>query len=246
MADTSIPELTGVETLKTVNGVALMRGYDQDGWRWSFHPEDRDNPASWYASTTGILQPIVHHQLKRWMVDTPGEEQKKILEETGQRGTEIHKQVALDLQELESNPPPEWLELKEEHNIVAEATEVTVYSPTLGYAGTMDFVGRYDDTRGIVDVKSGYYSIKAGWQLAGYQGAHKELTGEALGMAVATLRPPPKLWKYEHIDWCWLEFLCCLHIWRGLYHSKLKRMGWQWLYTPILKPVDFIPQEEGG
>ena len=229
-------ELTGIEPLVTPNGVALSRGTDDDGWRWSFHPEDYLTPANYYASVTGILDCIVHRKLREWWANQSPADIKAKSGKALDRGVRIHDALA------QGKKPRD---LKDRLGEI-EVAELSIYSTVYGFAGTLDVIRPIDGERTITDYKSGAnYGIKTGWQLGAYRMAYGELMGEYLNMAGIHIPPPKpdgregiqKIFKYEHVDACWLAFLTAFYSWRMLYWTKLARMEWKWLHTPLLVPA---------
>lgn len=220
-------QLTGIEELRTPNGMALMRGYDSNGWRWSFHPAHQDNPAEWYASTTGILDIFTPRELKEWWQNSTPEEIKKKSGAALKRGTDMHRAIA------EGKTPKSVKD-----RLVVEHSEISVYSPTYGVAGTIDHVGTLDDIPFILDYKSGRsYGIKTGYQLAAYRNLWHELMGEWRGMAGVHIPPggePQRLFTYQYFDFCWLAFLCSFQLWKSMYFRRLEKMGWRWLKDEVV------------
>ena len=231
-----------LEDRTAVNGQSLLRFKDTNGWRWNALPKDLDHPERWMASVTNILSVVTHERLVQYMVNTPGKKQKAVLEKTAKIGTEIHEKVQKDLMGTQvTGLPDAWKDIQNQYGISAIAVEVPVYSWDYGYAGTIDVIGQLGSEPFIFDFKTGKtYGIKTGWQLAAYRNAYLEKTGEYdIGMAGVHLPregAEGKLFRYEHIDFCWISFLATFHIWKALYYRRLESMGWKWLNEWVVVP----------
>ncbi len=197
-------------------------------------------PNEWYISVTTALQSAQPPKLLKWMKETNGKKQEQVLQQRSEEGTSFHDLVEADLRGQNVTATDEqrrgfdaWLALKSEHNISGEETEVSVYSDLWGYAGTFDIIGQVDGERCIMDIKTGYLSEKAGWQLAAYRYALMSLGEPNLGMIGIQLRADgrSKLVRYTHYDWCFSRFLDCLGAWRGFNFYKLNNINWRWLHT---------------
>ncbi len=218
--------------------MSLQRTTDENGFRWYAYPNSPSN--LWYISVTTVLGCVLHQRVQAWMRRTDGAKQEAILAQRSDEGTSFHDLVEADLRGATINVLPEqqtafnkWLELKAAHNITAEETEVSVASDKYGYAGTFDIIGQVDGKRCLMDIKTGWMSEKAGWQLAAYRNALIEKIGKSdLGMVGIQLRSDGRtnLFTYSHYDWCFNRFLDSLGAFRGLYFRKLNQANWKWLH----------------
>ena len=223
--------------------------------RWYYLPEDKDTPANWLASVTNILEVAQHKHLATYLKNTPKKVRTSKLEESASLGTKIHDLVEHDLDNV-TIPPEElsyklgeqvidltdflqrWRKLKEENQIKATVMELPVVSKVMGFAGTMDLMGTYAGHPTIFDIKSGRYSVKAGWQMAAYRYACTEMLhgkGDAhvapgfgmVGLSLAWNRPVQTL-QYSHLDYCWSAFLSTFNAWKAMYANELNKMGWRY------------------
>lgn len=217
----------------------LFRFDDADGWRWYAQSKEHFDKGDCYISVTRVLETVVHDKLKGWWQNNSKNAIAKKTTETADLGTRIHELIRLDLcgekyevSEDVKDAFNQWLRLKAEHNISAYSTEMFVHSDLHGFAGACDIQGYFDGNKCVMDVKTGSYSIKAGWQLAAYRQAIFENTGELIGMVGLHIKRDGSIgqpYKYEHYDFCLQAFLSTLFCFRALYFSKLKKMNWRFL-----------------
>ncbi len=234
--------------------LCLERVEDEDGWRF-YRPIGDEDRSRWYISVTEVLKPILAQRLQQWIKTTSAKKQDAILNEASDVGTELHSLVESDLLGKTPTVKPQyegffekWKTLRQEHGINAEKHEAYVCSDRYGYAGTFDILGMFNGKRAIMDVKTGFYGVKTGWQLAAYRNAYKELTGEDVGLVGLSIRKDgsgAQAFEYEHLDFCWVTFLAALQVFRALYWTKLSKMQWHWLETPYveekIRVEDFTP-----
>jgi hypothetical protein len=216
--------------------MSLTRHSDKDGWRWYQEDGKPDK-----ISVTTILDVAVPQRLKQYFMKNSKASQEKKLKEAGDIGTAIHAAVEADLNgdevTLTDKTEPafnEWLKLKKEHNISAVSTELMVSSDKYGFAGTADIIGWFDGKLCVMDIKTGYYSIKTGWQLGLYRLAHMETDTmkNELGLVGLSIKKDGSVGKplvYEHIDYVTRAGLHCLEVFKALYFSKLNKMDWKYL-----------------
>lgn len=220
-----------------------MRRIDTDLGR--FYKDDDGNQ---YVGVTTVLEVAVSKTLKKYFTNNSAASQEKRLKETGATGTRLHEimqadlmgEVVAGLNEAELKCFEQWLKLKKEEGIVAATSdiEVQVVSKLFGFAGTIDMIGMHKGRRCIMDIKTGSYSVKAGWQMAMYRLAFKEQYGELLpvvGLSIHRDGKPAKSFEYQHYEFTERMGLCCLEIFKGLYFTKLKEMGWDYLTENSLK-----------
>jgi len=221
--------------------VSLERVSDED-FRW--YKLGDDPPEKWFISVTEVLQVAVDKRLQSYMQRTSAAQQERTKETTTNIGSELHDLIEKDAYGQPNEDPPrdplkaafdQWLKLKTEHKIHADAVEFGVFSRKHGYAGTADMLGTCDGKRCLLDVKTGYLSVKSGWQLAGYKNAMLEMEGpqdlDIVAIQVKRDGSGAQIYNYSHYDWCLQCFLSCLQIWRGLYFYQLQKKGWCWLKT---------------
>lgn len=223
----------------------LERFFDDDDMRHYALSEEDFFSGKFWVGVSAILDVATHAKLKNWFKNNSAAYIKSHSENTANIGTEIHNLIEADLKGETINVPDEmadamdhWYRVKSEHGIVATATEQGVYSNKYGYAGTFDILGEYDGKLSVMDIKTGSYSIKTGWQLAAYKYALEE-QGEYsdLGMVGINIHRNGKIGKpytYERYEECYVAFLSCLNVFRMMYWNKLKDMQWHFLTKPLL------------
>lgn len=223
----------------------LFRFNDSDDWRWYAESREAFNRGDCFISVTKVLDVVVHEKLKNWWIQNSKNAVKKRSTETADLGTAIHEVITLDLKgelkrpELlhESLKPAfeQWLRLKEKHGITSYKNEAFVFSE-MGYAGAADIQGLFDGERAVMDIKTGSYSIKAGWQLGAYRNAIHEMTGEWIGAVGLHIKRDGTIgtpYKYVHHDYCFKAFESALFCFTALYFNKLKRMNWKYLNQTV-------------
>lgn len=201
------------------------------------------NKETYFPSVTSILDVATPKSLKTWMKNKSAAFQEKTLERTANIGTKIHEAIELDLKGLVPEITPdiepafnEWIKLKLLHDIKAEFTEIPVYSLKYGYAGTIDILGTYDSQPCIMDIKTGFVGVKAGWQMAAYLLACLELQmvkPQGLGMVAISVHRDGKVgqpFKYQHIDWCLDSFAAAFKIYKSFNFTQLHKDNWEYLH----------------
>lgn len=206
----------------------INRFSDDDGWR--IYEKDGEK----FLSVTLILSCVVHEKLKNWFIKNSQNAVKKRSSSTAEIGTNIHTMVETDGKdcppELEGHLK-EWTRLKQLHNIKPIFNEKLVTHP-LGFAGQVDLYADTEFGKTVIDIKSGRVTTQAGWQMAAYRLALLASGYPVDAMAVISIPrdgKPAKLFKYEHIDFCTQRFLSAFECFKGLYWSKLDKIGFkQW------------------
>jgi len=235
----------GVELVKQYSQ-EISREEDVDGWRWYKGPDGRK-----YASVTNILSCIQHSRLQNWWKKHGPKAIEKKTKRARDLGSADHDALETYIRRGEVTQGHEdfiqaWSGFALEEGIIPIHSELMVFSPTLGVAGTIDIVGTIKGKPSIMDLKTGrFFGVKAGWQIAAYKYLFEELTAQAgFGMAgihsrrvdsPAITNPQEKfdikLFQYVHMEFCLRRFLCVFEAWKGLYFSKLKQMEWPWLHS---------------
>lgn len=230
------------ESVKDVK--RIERGEDSRGWRWY------EVDGIKLISVTQVLDVIQHFQLTNYFKNNSANKIQKTKDSTGQFGSTLHKMVEMDLQDKKitiEEPALQrgfenWSKVKEENHITATHTETMVYSLKYGFAGQLDYIGTFQfkkkanlhRTHAVQDLKTGNYSIKTGWQLAGYRRAAIEmgLADESIGMVGIGVHrdgSPGQPFEYEHLDFCERQFLYALQNFKGLYFNELAKLQWPYL-----------------
>lgn len=234
----------------------MFSNYDApNGWRWyvdaqsSEQAEEMIAAGEGFLSVTTILDIWEPKQLKDWRSKTSAGKIAKTMSSAANTGTLIHDiiQKSFDTP-LDWSSVPEtvrkaienWQSLKSEKLISASYVETPVVSNKYGFAGRVDFVGTVEGERGVADIKTGYYSTKAGHQIAAYKYALEESGKEKdLGMYCFHVHRDgirkAASFKYEHHEECWLAFLSALNLFRMAYYNELKKLNWRYLNVNPLK-----------
>lgn len=210
---------------------------DENGFRWYGMPGP-ETP----ISVTTILDPIIPKSLSNWHKKTSENKIAKVTSAAADFGTLGHELF----EKILTNQPFEVPETHKVHILnfqkwIAEndvkpiSCEQTLISRKHGFAGTADFIGQVNGKTVIVDWKtSRSYSIKNGWQLAGYRMAAIEEglvddTCGMIGVQIARDTGEVKAFVYEHIDFCEHAFRSSLDVFKALYFTKLAKLNWKWL-----------------
>lgn len=222
---------------------------DVDGFRWYQIGGKK------YISVTQVLEVAQHFRLSNWLKNNSKNKVEKTKKETAQLGTDLHKLVELDLNHEEPkeirpelmNAFANWKKVKSEYEIGALLTEQTVVSDKYGYAGTVDMLiqGRFPKVNkpfAVADLKTGFFSVKAGYQIASYRqaiiegkNAYTEDNTGMVGIQIHRDGSKVNVFEYEHNHYCFERFLYSLELFKGLYFSKLKKMGWEYLEKDSVK-----------
>lgn len=216
----------------------LKRIEDKDGWRWY---KKEDNDYRQFISVTEVLSCVVHQKLKNFFINNSKSNVEKIQERTADLGVRIHSLIEADLcgreavlEEDTKAPFERWLALKDKHSIQAIETELPVYSERLGIAGTLDIYGLFEGRPAIMDIKTGFFDVKAGFQMAAYKHAFEEMKetdgNSIVGLSVKRDGSQAKAFVYEHEGWCLKSFIACLEAFKALYFHKLSKLEWPWLH----------------
>ena len=225
---------------------AKLERVEYEGSRWYRFIGESD-PANYFASVTNILSVATHKRLQSWKENVAEETQESVKENAANLGTFLRELIERDLRgeppvDLKYSPEngepldladfyKRWVKLKEDNQIRAGLTELPVHSK-LGFAGTLDIVGKFKGVSVVMDLKSGRYSIKSGWQLAAYKHAFEE-NASCSGMGMVGLsvpwNQPMKTLIYKHLDFCWNAFEACFTVWKAMYFNELVKMKWRYL-----------------
>lgn len=211
----------------------IVRYEDEDGWRWY----ERDGKK--YLSVTLVLSCVVHEKLKSWFIRNSQNKVKTAVKNAANLGTKIHAAVEADIKGKVHKIDPEiaqafanWKELKRT-KVTPFESEVYVYSETLGVAGQLDLLGEYNKKMSVMDIKTGRYDVKAGWQMAAYKHCYEEMHNikdlGMVGIQIPRDGSEIRTFEYEHYDWCMSCFLGALQCFKGQYFAKLAKMDWPWL-----------------
>ncbi len=225
----------------------IRRIEDSDGWR--FYTEDDAIDGRKYISVTKILDCAVPEKLQQYMKKNSANAQAKRMTETADIGTAIHALVENDLKGIEQEIPTHlaspfrlWQETRKKHNIKPMHTEIMCVSRKYGFAGTCDMVAEIDGVKCVADLKTGFFSTKAGFQISAYRMALIEMgiIDDSYGMAGIQIKRDGSgatVFKYEHLDWCLKAFVSCFEVWKSLYFTKLNKMEWPFLHVNSLEAL---------
>lgn len=242
---------------------------DKDG-RWWYTFDGSLQPDKIVPRVTNVLEIAVAEKMKNYYTNNSANKQKKVLKETANFGSRLHDLVERDLKGEEVVPDHEmadaffrWTMFRQDHLISATHNEISAYSLEDGYAGTVDIIGNFTacgnpnccgakdeegnlvastfDGKAVMDLKTGFYSNKAGWQMAAYRRALIQMgvIDDSYGMVGLSIprkeQYPTKGFPYMHIDFCELAFLSCFQTWKSLYFSCLNNMNWAWLHKTQIR-----------
>lgn len=231
-----------------------IKRVDGEDWR-TYHLPGKPNEDR-LISVTAVLDVPTAKTLKNWMKNNSAAKQEKTLKAAGDFGTELHELIRQDCEgnfcihdaKLSADMIrcyDGWLKIKKEYNIRPLANELTVYDSYTGVAGTLDCIALCDTKFGknipcILDFKTGFYSVKSGWQMAAYKRCIEKILGvNNFGMIGISLpRDASKkcnAFVYEHFDFCYDSFLGALQDFKGLYWSKLQ--DWSYLKNRLFTPL---------
>lgn len=187
---------------------------------------------------------VNRRELIDWFKRTDLVEQKEVGGGAATIGTAIHEVLDRVGKTGDMGDVPDELrpavqkaqEFKEKNNIQIESSEKYIFSETYRYGGTYDAVGTINGKKNLIDYKTGSYNNKDLWKIEAYRRAHIEMGGDPeIGATLIYLdktgKKDPKVFTIEHHDFCFVSFLCCLHLWKALYFNDLKKAGWElaWL-----------------
>lgn len=206
---------------------------DEDGWRWYGNK---------VSVTTVIENAVANPKLMQWFKKNSEKKVEKVRKETADFGTEGHKyfekilkgEQVIEFPESHRPHVETFIAWAREHKVKARHTELAMVSERLGFAGTCDFLGEIDGELAIADWKlTARYRITNGWQMGAYRIMAREIFGfEQLGMVglqVDRRTAEPKMFKYQHFDFCEHAFLCSLEVFKALHFNKLAKLEWPWL-----------------
>ena len=216
-----------------------------------------------YISVTTALDCVTPPMLKDYYKNNSKASIEKKLTSTANIGSLIHeyieKQCKSEISTGQYEPyiiatlPAElqgplfqWQLLKESYGIKPLLSEALVYHKKWGYAGTLDLVVEYQGKVCVADIKTGFYGVKAGWQIAAYKKALEEMIADGfdfptptgmIGLQVKRDGSAATVFSYEHLDFCFDRALDALGAYVGLNYKKLLAMNWPWvrLYSDTRK-----------
>lgn len=204
-----------------------------------------------FYSVTTIIDVATPKSLKSWMKNNSAAKQDRVLKETADIGSRIHEAIELDLQNLVpeitddiKQPFENWIKLKHECKIEPILTESHVYSPEFGYAGTIDILGTFKGKPCVMDIKTGFVSKKAGWQMAAYLYACIELNivdPKDCGMVAISIHRDGSVgvpFVYEHIDWCLKSFCAAFEIFKDFNFKQMNDSNWSYLKNNSFKMLE--------
>lgn len=209
---------------------------DEHGRRWYEHEGEK------YASVTTVLDVVQHLKLNNYFKNNSKNAIEKKRVDTADFGSKLHRMVELNLKNVHvdiADPAlkkcfEHWLTLRDDKGISATHSETVVVSRKYGFAGSLDILGTFNGKTCVMDIKTGWYGVKAGYQMAAYRQAAIEegLTDTSCGLAGINIhRNGDKVncFEYEHIDFCFRRFLYALECFKGLYFNELNKMNWSYL-----------------
>jgi len=218
---------------------------DKNDWRWY-----TDSDGANYISVTSVLAHIIPIELKRWFIRTPAEEIDDKSLTAADHGTTIARALEDKFKHGLDNKLPELDALSTllaANNLKIVDVEFPVHSSQYGFAGRVDMLLEHTAFDGRIrrilgDLKTGrMLSPTTGWQLAAYRQAYNELHPLEPVEGYCAIHLPRhqpekgKVFHYEHLDFCFHAFLSCLQTFKGLYWTRLSKLGWPWLEKNIFE-----------
>lgn len=199
-----------------------------------------------YPSVTSILDIIQPKHLTNYFKNNSKAKIEKTLNKTADFGSFGHHYIEMDLKGIKIEIDNEemrtwaknWHTIKEKHQIKVFKSETIVVSKKYGFAGQYDHWGLCDKKPCIIDIKTGFFSNKVGLQMAAYrQGVieNEDISKEdalALGLVGIQIHRDgrePKVFKYEHLEWCFTKFLHTFECWKHEHFQMLNKMDWPFL-----------------
>ena len=243
-------------------GQLIQLANDDNGWRWYENSISKTR----YISVTTPLECVQPQKLTDWYKKSTESNINKKLETSRERGNRLHSMVESWAKGIDVgfDPTPEeqeefkkFIEFAVRHELSPEKSEYRVRSLVLGVAGTVDLITHFKscdnkeccitrvEGRVVADLKTGRtYSVKAGWQMAGYRTALSEMGWDTVGMVGIQLYGNVKPFVYSHYEFCLQRYVSALESWKGLYYSKLSKLNWPWLheYSPCLLFEEKVPE----
>lgn len=201
-----------------------------------------------YIGVTSVLDIAVPKQLKKYFVNNSAAKQTKRLQETGDLGTAIHNEIEANLNDTTIAEPrldcipamKAWKTWRASNEIKTIQTETIVWSDKLGYAGTFDFIANINGVKYLGDIKTGFFSVKAGWQMMAYKLAAIEMgilepETKLVGVQVPRDGTEVKTYFYEHEDWLKDSWLSCFQLWKALNFTNLNKSNWKYLKNKVFE-----------
>lgn len=206
---------------------------EKTGFRWY----EFENLDSLCVSVTTILSIAVPQRLKTWFKNSSKKHIETKSKTSADAGTKLHS-----LLEKYTKNDDSYQQLVDDENVDVfeqfrnwyEALEVKALQhelevcSTMGFAGSLDFLCQVKDKIEVWDYKTGFYSVKTGWQLAAYRLAllQNSALGQNVGMRGLNLKLSTRKFsqfEYEHIDFCAKAFLHCFETFKALYFNQLSK-----------------------
>lgn len=238
------------EQFQTENQFNLIRFHDANDFRWYAKDEAHYLAGEKFVSVTTVLDCIQHVKLKAWIKKNTPEFQDAKLKVAQEDGTLLHTLVELDLKnKLLPLDIPErlipamdnWKKLRDKHRIESKYSEISVFDPELGYAGSCDHIGSFynpdknETIFAVMDLKTGRYNIKTGWQCEAYRIAAQKCLGIEIqglvGLSLPRTGQPAKAFQYQHLNSCHLAFLSAYYAWKMQYWNQLAKDKWNYLHV---------------
>lgn len=238
------------EQFQNENQFKLVRFHDDNDFRWYAKDEESYLAGEKFVSVTTVLDCIQHVKLKKWFINNTKAAIDEKLKVAQDDGTLLHSLVELDLKNklIATDIPARlvpamdnWKGLRDKHRIVSQYSEITVCEPQLGYAGSVDHIGTYYDPdknetiTAVMDLKTGRYSIKTGWQCEAYRVAAIKCMGISIkglvGLSLPRQGTPAKAFRYQYLNSCHLAFLSAYYAWKMQYWNQLQKDKWNYLHV---------------
>lgn len=186
-----------------------------------------------HLRTTAILSHWVPPRLKTYLQKNSLNASEKKLKSAGDVGSAIHKQIEMSIDPTHLNPQEmklyengklAYLKFKEEIDCQPLAYELTLASPTLGIAGTVDMICMYEGKLTLVDWKSGFVGESARWQTSAYKYLFEENYGEEIRVVVVKLDKTNGTYfpvKYVNYDMSLRAYIGVLSAYQDTHYKQL-------------------------
>lgn len=225
----------------------IPRQTDERGWRWYQH-EGKN-----LISITTVLDAYLNKDDQEFLLGIDLATYGYVMEATAKAGTEIGELCKTSLEPNFVCPPKykkpieNWLKLVEKNKIEPLEWEKRVVSTKYGYAGAIDLIANVRGVKGIIEIKSGKYRKKAGYQAEAQRMAEFEMTDELLPTHVAHIHrdgSTRKLYSFAHHEFLFTKFLSALELFKGDYATILNDLEYAWRYRNAFRDYFNLPQLE--
>lgn len=267
---------------KNLEKPKIIRIDDDDGWRWYEHPEL--GPTKRAISVTTFIDSYLNIDDQDFLLGIDKEQYRFMMSAVSKVGKAIEELckryfdngktlVWVDDAEKKkySKVMANWEWIVKKYNLRPLAWSVRVFNPRYGFAGTIDLIAVIDDEEYgikdltcVLDLKTGKYKLKAGYQVSGYRQTiidpqcyfdpplRLELpkgTIDDVGCGVIHMHrdgSKKRIYTYENHDWLFTSFLAVMRTMKADFKQKLEGQGYHWLYHDPFREYLGLPQPTKG